>query len=157
MDNTKFLKNVDLFSEFTSDELKVVDKIVQNEECEENTIIFNEGEIGDKMYVIENGVVDIKKQIPMSWGIESVRLARLQSGELFGEISLFDSRPRSAGAVAFFKCKLLTISKSDLENLLDQNPRLAAKMFKQIVRKLGERLRGADEYVRDLTRNAFHC
>lgn len=157
MSKIDFLKKIDIFSGLTNDELKILEKIIDEETAPENTIIFNEGEIGTKMYIIENGVVDIKKQVPVSWGTETVRLARLQSGELFGEISLFDDKPRSASAIAFFKCTLLTISKSDLEKLTEQNPSLIVKIFKQIIHKLGSRLRSADEYVRDLTRNAFHC
>ena len=96
MNRKEILNKIAIFSTLTDQELEILQSSLQQIEYDENITVFNENDAGDFMFIIENGVVDIKKQIPMSWGMETVRLARLQTGDIFGELSVFDEMPRSA-------------------------------------------------------------
>jgi len=60
-------------------------------------VIFQEGDPGDRMYVVLEGQVRISKHIP---GIGEEALAILERGDYFGEMALIDSLPRSADARA---------------------------------------------------------
>ena len=156
MNRKEILNKIAIFSTLTDQELEILQSSLQQIEYDENITVFNENDAGDFMFIIENGVVDIKKQIPMSWGMETVRLARLQTGDIFGELSVFDEMPRSAAAITFFKTTLLAINKEHLQKFMLSNPTIAVKILTNLVQELSQRLRSTDEYVRDLTRKLFY-
>ena len=58
-------------------------------------VVFEEGDPGSRMYVIQSGAVRVLKRV----GAREIELARLGAGEAFGEMALLEGRPRSATAV----------------------------------------------------------
>lgn len=58
--------------------------------------IFLEGDLGDKMYIVQEGSVDIQKIIER----KCIHLATFEKGEVFGEMALVETMPRSATAIA---------------------------------------------------------
>lgn len=58
--------------------------------------IFREGEVGDVAFLLEGGLVTIRK----SNGIEEVPIGIIEVGGLFGEMALIDDEPRMASAFA---------------------------------------------------------
>ncbi len=91
--------------------------------------IFKEGDLGDCMFVILEGTVEIHAS--------GAVVDRLGPGELFGEMALIDSRPRSAAALAATDCKLAAIGEKRFLRLIEQTPKFAL----QIMRVMTERLR----------------
>jgi len=152
MSHAKFLTQVAVFREMESDQIEKVAALMQETEYDEGEIIFNEKASGQHLFVVLSGVVEIFREIE---GEERhVRLARLEPGEVFGELSLADGQPRSAGARATIdpKTRVLVLSRANLERLLDENPVLAVRFYRGLARKLGERLRKVDDAVADLSR-----
>ena len=102
-------------------------------------VIFREGDAGQVMYMIQFGQVKINKTTPSG----EMTLATLSSGELFGEMALFDRLPRSATAVASGEARVLSIDKRKLLTTMTRDPALAfhllASMSKRI-RKLDNEL-----------------
>ena len=90
------LKSLNIFSESPETILSELAPLMQEEEIENGTIIFNEGDIGDSMYIIYKGQIRIHKG--------STTLAILKEKEVFGELSLLDSETRSASATANTDC-----------------------------------------------------
>ena len=84
------LKSLAIFSETPETILSELAPLMQEEEAEAGTVLFNEGDIGDCMYIIYKGDVKIHKG--------STTLAILQEKDVFGELSLLDSETRSATA-----------------------------------------------------------
>jgi EAL domain-containing protein (putative c-di-GMP-specific phosphodiesterase class I) len=78
--------------------------------------IFNEGDPGNCAYIIERGTVEISTLR----GGQKIRLAARGPGEIFGEMAIIDSKPRSASALAESDCELLVISREQLINHVDQ-------------------------------------
>lgn len=101
----------------------------------EGTRIFSEGDEGDGMYVVLSGRVRVFKTRD---GHETT-LAILNHGEFFGEMSLFDHRPRSASVEAVSPTELRWISPAEFD-LLTTDP-----FVKQMLKKMSERLRAVDE------------
>jgi GAF domain-containing protein len=102
-------------------------------------IIFNEGEKGESMYVIQEGKVMILKKTPT----ETLTIATLESGDIFGEMSLFDKLPRSATATACGEARVLSIDKKKLFSTISRDPTLVFKILEtmsQRIRKLNENL-----------------
>jgi CRP/FNR family cyclic AMP-dependent transcriptional regulator len=103
------------------------------------TVLFREGEAGDKMYVIAEGRVRIVKALAAN----EVTIASLSAGDCFGEMALLDKLPRSATAVVSEDSKLVTIDTAAFEQLVRENGEIAVR----IMRKLSERLREANRYL----------
>lgn len=103
--------------------------------------IISSGDNEQRMFIIQKGEV----QITLDDGVKRIELARLQKGDFFGEISLFNNTPRSADATAVGKTKLLCIeSRSELDQYLEKNPGFSRKM----VQVLGKRLAKTDELLK---------
>jgi len=109
-------------------------------------LIFNEGERGEKMYIVAEGTVMISKSIP---GVGEEALAFVERGDYFGEMALIDDRPRSAdarahpdtGATALALPRevvsgLLNIEKVSSIRLLKILSRLTAKRVHELREKL---------------------
>ncbi len=78
-----FLKKIPLFADLPDDDLDLLCAMVLEEQLPLDEILFNEGDIGDKAYVILEGEIDILKES----GGQTVLLATRKAGEVIGEMS----------------------------------------------------------------------
>jgi hypothetical protein len=104
-------------------------------------VVFNEGDAGADMFIIESGQVDILRK---ARGAEPV--ASLGPGDFFGEMAMLEDQPRFAGAVARSPVRALRIERSAFADMLRQNVEIAVR----IMRKLVSRLRRAEGRYQDL-------
>jgi CRP-like cAMP-binding protein len=133
---------VKLFETLLDQELMTVEKICRPETAAKNTVIFREGDAGDLCYIIMKGEVRISKFIP---NIGEEALTVLKPGEYFGEMALIDNYPRSAHAIANTDVELLSITKSDLDTVLNGDHELGYKILWAFTRTLSHRLRETNE------------
>ena len=127
-----FLKKVPLFANLPDEDLDRLCSVASEEYILTDEILFIEGEIGDKAYVIMEGEIDILKES----GGKTVLLATRQSGEVIGEMSLLDQAPRFASGRARTDSKLLSISHDNLNHLLDSSSSAARVMLSTITNRL---------------------
>jgi CRP-like cAMP-binding protein len=102
---------------------------------DDNEVIVREGDVGEEMFVIQTGKVKITKNVSDG----EMTLAVLESGEIFGEMALFDKKPRSANAVAAGQARVLSIDKRKLFKTINRDPTLVFKILTTMssrVRKL---------------------
>jgi CRP/FNR family cyclic AMP-dependent transcriptional regulator len=137
-----YLRNNLFFEGLAHEDLDQVSKVCSLEEFSEGDRIFSEGAPGDKFYIIVSGGVRIEKEIPKG-GPETLRT--LTPGEEFGEMALVEEMPRSASALADEDSRLVSIGKSDLDRLFDENPSIAVKMLTAFCRTMSSRLRESSE------------
>jgi CRP/FNR family cyclic AMP-dependent transcriptional regulator len=102
-------------------------------------VLFEEGQPGDYMYVVQTGEVEIRRQV----GETERVLAVLPSGEFFGEMAILNGRPRSATAVCRSDCRLLVIEGKTFEAMLRARPEIALR----IIKSLANRLESANQHV----------
>ena len=81
---------------------------------EPGTVLFEEGQPGDYMYVVQSGEVEIRRQV----GETERVLAILPPGEFFGEMAILNGRPRSATAVVKRGARLLVIEGKTFEAMM---------------------------------------
>jgi CRP-like cAMP-binding protein len=108
-------------------------------EFQAQEFIFKEGDLGTEMYIIQEGRVEILKQIEG----ELKQLAVFDKGDFFGEMSLLEDLPRTASARCLDEARLLQINGSTFDQMLRSNPEIAVRMM----RKLSRRLRETDELL----------
>ena len=127
------LKMLDIFKETPEPILTDLASLMQQEKLEQGSIIFNEGDHGDCMYIIHSGEVQIHKG--------TTELAVLSENEVFGELSLLDAETRSATATAKTECILYKIDQQPFYDLIHTRPEISLG----IIRILARRLRAQNE------------
>lgn len=103
------------------------------------TVLFEEGQPGDFMYVVQRGEIEIRRQV----GDGERVLAVLRDGEFFGEMAILNGRPRSATAVVRSDATLLVIEGLTFEAMLRARPEIALR----IIKSLATRLESANQHV----------
>jgi len=111
-------------------------------------IVFNEGEVGETMFIIQEGEVRIHKRVRD----RETTLAVLKAGDFFGEMAIIDQEPRSASATAASAAKIIVLSKDIFESQIKTNP----KIIMSILKKMSERLRQADRQIKTLLMRDNH-
>jgi len=108
---------------------------------EASEFVFREDDLGTEMYIVQEGKVEILKEIQG----ESKQLAVLEKGDFFGEMAILEDLPRTASARALTPLKVLMINGSTFDQMLRSNPEVAVRMM----RKLSRRLRETDRMLRE--------
>ncbi len=142
---TTTLRKVPLFSEITSSEMKRVRRLLHRRVFQPGELIFREGEAGWGMYFIESGLVRITG---LDRRQQEVEYALLTKNEFFGEFALVGSEPRSATALAVMQSVLHGFFKSDLDELIDKDPRLGCKILAQLSQVLSQRLEAMNDKLK---------
>jgi CRP/FNR family cyclic AMP-dependent transcriptional regulator len=142
MDDIELLARSDLFSSFDEAELRRLLTETRPLRCERNVEIFAEGDIADELFVVRSGRVAIGRR--SADGRESL-VALMETGDLFGEMSLFDEGERSASARALEPSALLRIPYRLVREALDVRPQL----LWDVVALLAGRLRSTDSALAD--------
>lgn len=137
------LKNVDLFSGFEDKDIDILCSHTITKTFAKNTIIINEGDESDSLYIILSGTVKIF--LSDEDGKEII-LNTQAKGEYFGELALIDDAPRSASVMTLEDCKVCIILKSDFEAYISKHPEICFRL----VRGLTKRLRKLTDNVKSL-------
>lgn len=136
------LGKIHLFRGLAPRGLERIAAIAGEEVHDGGTLVFREGEIGDKLYFILDGKVRISRNLA---GMGEEALAVLGPGDAFGEMSLIDDTPRSADAHVHEHCRLLVITREAFEDLLFIHKDLAYEILWNFVKILSGRLREAND------------
>ncbi|MEK7773363.1 MAG: cyclic nucleotide-binding domain-containing protein [Deltaproteobacteria bacterium] len=139
MVDPKLLRDILFFSDLSDGELDVVSRIMNKKNFKLGDTVFKESEDGASLYIIRKGEVKACKTSPDG---ELFTLTIMKDGEIFGEMSFLDGRPRSATIVAVSDVETYIMEKSDFETLVDGNPRIIYKLLKNIVFTIHSIVRG---------------
>jgi CRP-like cAMP-binding protein len=139
----QLIRNNPLFSNLTEDQLGELLDMMYEEKVSVGVNIVQEGEPGDTLYIIRSGRAEVLKEDDHG---DFHHIAMLKTGDVIGEISLIDDRPRSATVRAVENTQLIALPVADLkakskpevsiENILKVN---FAKTMSQNIRKLNTR------------------
>ncbi|MHB8771382.1 MAG: Crp/Fnr family transcriptional regulator [Syntrophales bacterium] len=125
-------------SEFPWKEIEILARYLAISRIAPGTTIFQEGTIGKRMCILVDGSVNVVKND--AHGHHKV-LTAITTGKAFGEMTLFDGEPRSASVLAAGPTTLLVLTKENLDQLLDDHPRLGAKLLFKLGKVISQRLR----------------
>lgn len=102
-------------------------------------VIIQQGDVGDRMYVVQTGNVEVV----LESGGEERLLSSLKAGDFFGEMALFDKVVRSASVRAVGEARVLTIDKRTLLKRISEDPLLAYNLL----RSMSTRVRDLNDQV----------
>lgn len=126
------LQSIPLFSQSSAEDLEDVASLAVPREVSKGTVMFQEGEPGDAMYIVRSGTVMLSKKGKV--------LERMQEGDAFGVVSVLDRLPRELTATATSHCTFLTIKAGDLHQLLADRPLLMHSIFRALTSALREQI-----------------
>mgnify|MGYP002651901250 CR=1 FL=1 len=106
-------------------------------------VIFNEGEPGDRLFIIVSGKVKLGRRSPD--GRENL-LTIMGPSDMFGELSIFDPGPRTSSAVCVTEVQAATMNSELLKKWVGDHPEIA----QQLLRVLARRLRRTNANLADL-------
>ena len=138
---------VDLFKErgLSAGEMKLLATFSSEERIRDGSMVFREGEQGDKLYIVLDGRVRISKFIP---GVGEEALAVLDRGDFFGEMALIDDKVRSADAKAHDgDATVLSIDRATLNEILSMDPHASLQFLNLLCRMISRRLREINEKI----------
>ena len=138
---------VDLFKErgLSAGEMKLLATFSSEERFSEGSMVFREGERGEKLYIVLDGRVRISKFIP---GVGEEALAVLDRGDFFGEMALIDDKARSADAKAHDgDATVLSIDRATLNEILSMDPHASLQFLNLLCRMISRRLREINEKI----------
>lgn len=125
--------HIPLFSELNEQELQSLLPHIQSKTFVKGSLICQEGEGGDSLYVISRGEVAIIKQTPQG---REVWIRNLREGDFFGEFGFFTDQKRHANVKAVTECEVLEIPQNKLNGIINTYPHLnqvLQNFFKQRV------------------------
>jgi CRP/FNR family cyclic AMP-dependent transcriptional regulator len=139
----EYLKNIPLFKHLKATQLKEIAERCKSVMYKKGSVIFHKTDLSTDLYIVNSGKV--KAVLADDQGDEIV-LAQFEKGAFFGELSLLDSKGRSATIVADKDSELAILKKDVFFDLLYKNPKIAVELMTTLV----ERLRKADELIESL-------
>ena len=110
-------------------------------------MVFAEGDKADGGYYIMEGRL---KAVTFSSEYEEIFLGELGEGEIFGEMSLIDGKPRSATVLAITPCKLAYISNEEYDEIMKENSDMAFILMSFICLSLFWRILKLDNAYADI-------
>jgi CRP/FNR family transcriptional regulator, cyclic AMP receptor protein len=125
------LRAVPVFADLGRRELEHIAQITELVESKPGQVLVREGELGRELVVIAEGSARVQRK--------GVDIARLQSGEAFGEIALLDGKPRSATVITDTSSVLLIVEKRSFDSLLETVPGLQRQMLLALCARLRRR------------------
>ena len=124
-----------LFCLLSPPELRALRHIAREQRFSADQEIFKEGDNGNGVYVVRDGLVEISGLID-----QKVRLvfSQVGPGDIFGEMAVIEDKPRSACAVARADTTVYFIPRADMLTLVERSPALALALLREISRRLRE-------------------
>ena len=135
------IRSVPLFASLDDETASALRALLEVEQRSAGSSLFQTGDAGDSMYLIEGGRVRI--HIRDADG-DDVTLAELARGDFFGEMALLDGKPRSASAMVVEDARLAVLQRDDFLAFVRRNPEVSLRMLAAIT----TRLRKTDDLLR---------
>ncbi len=135
------LKSIKLFDGMTDEELDIISKRVFEKPYKKGSTLFVEGMAGEVLYIVVDGGVDIIKKTKEGDAV----IAEIKPGEIAGEMSLIDSAPRTASGKTNSDSRLVVITRKSFNEILDSDPKIAAKILMELLKIINKRLRITDK------------
>ena len=129
------LKKVSILGALSQSQLKELTKWAGVLSFEAGETIVERGDRGNGLYLILEGSAEVRRK--------GRRLARLGTGQFFGEMSLFDNLPRSADVIALAPSKMAVLQKWEFWGFAASQPGVVLS----ILEEMSHRLRAVDEKI----------
>ena len=136
----QLLNKIPLFNSLSDSDLESLSESVRLQSFKKGQTLFQKGDEGSFFYIIKQGTIKIV--LPSRLGDEVI-VTIFSEGDFFGEMALFDGKPRSADALAMEPSKIYMLSRNDFLLFLHSN----ISAMESILSQLANRLRNTDDFL----------
>jgi len=136
-----FLVNIKMFELLNEDDRVALANVIDELSVPEGHTLFQAGDPGDSLFIVREGEIELF--IKDTAG-QKIVLTTAQAGDMFGELAMLDTGPRTATAVALASSEVLVLDRGDLVLLFQRKPEAALHMLAS----LSGLTRKADELLR---------
>lgn len=147
VDRLEAVRRVTLFNSLPEPELAQIAAALQAHELAPGEILFQQGDPGDELVIVESGQIAIYVPLPQA-PAQGQPIRIFQAGEMLGEMAVIDQKPRSASARAETAARILTLNGATFRQLLAQNPMLAVG----VMSGLSDRIRYTTDFLGEVRR-----
>jgi signal transduction histidine kinase len=129
------LESSKVFGKLKPEQLKILREIAQERGFESGQQIFKQGDAGDGVYLVKDGLVEISGTLA-----DNARhvFSEAAPGDIFGEMAVLEDKPRSASAIARTKTSVYFFAREDMLKLVERSPTLALLFLREISNRLRE-------------------
>ncbi len=156
MTHLECFRKISLLQDLNGDDLNRLIELTRSREVGAGEIIVREGELGDSMFIMCEGEVEITKRLTLVLDEEvpkervMIRL-KAENGVSFGEMALLENDSRTATVTALTDCRILELSRQNFLDFIEQHPQTGCKMLFRLAQLLSQHLRKTDQNVVKLT------
>lgn len=141
------LRRIKILADLKDAQLAHLAEFLELKEIKQYASVINQGDPGDAMFLVMAGELRARTMIG---GRETI-LMTFSTGDVFGEMALFDHGPRSADVVANVDSALLRLSAPAFERLTREAPSLATPFLQATSRTLASRIRADNKRLTRVT------
>jgi CRP/FNR family transcriptional regulator, cyclic AMP receptor protein len=142
-DQVQLLSRVEILEPLSEEDIRGLLRRSLDTQLEAGETFFTPEDTSEKLFILKKGRVRIFRT---SEGRE-LTLAEIEAGTIFGEMALTAQRLRGSYAQAMEPSILISMSRADLEHIIEENPQVGNRLL----HLLSERLRSYEERLEDLT------
>lgn len=135
-------QGVPIFAGMSEEAILLLVKRAKEERFQPGAVIVQEGESGNRFFLLAEGEVRVVKQLGAAHEVE---LARLKTRDFFGEMCILETLPRSASVQALAPTQVFSVSSFDFLQLYNKLPAQYGILVLNVARDLSRRLRHLDE------------
>jgi len=125
-----YLGQVPMFGACSQKELSAVARRAAPRALDAETVIVREGDVGNEFYVLMAGSASVSRQ--------GHDVAKLNAGDFFGELALFDPAPRNATITTDAPVTMAVLERDEFQATLDEVPALRDALLRGMARRLHE-------------------
>jgi uncharacterized membrane protein len=139
MRHSDLLAQIPLFEGLSDADREALAERLQERSFKQGETVFAKGDVGNSMYIVLSGAVQIFLPPPQGdKDAQRVVLKDARTGEYFGELSLFDDKPRSAGVEATVETVLLELTREEFAEHLGRSRSAAMSILSEMAERLRE-------------------
>ena len=139
--DVSLLTGIEFFELLKEDDRRELANVIDAVKLNAGDTLFHAGEPGESLFVVRSGQIELYIKDTVG---QKIVLTVAEEGNLFGELSLLDSGPRTATAIALSDTELLVLDRDDLLLLFQKRPDAALNMLAA----MSTMTRKADELLR---------
>jgi len=152
-DLVRFLGEVNLFKNVRDDYKRAIAPRLEPRFFNKDEIIFHEGDVGDAMYFIKSGTISVLLSEPMV-GLQ-FEIARLRSGQVFGEMAVITAETRSATCKAVESTQCYVLPRDTLMRIIEKIPEVAVAIAQTLAERVQQLNKERGTQMVDITKLGF--
>ena len=133
---------IPLFSDLSERYRKLILTLSRKVNAPKGTLVCKEGTLSDTMYILLSGKLSVRIK-------GSGTIATINPISTIGEMGVFTDERRSASVIALIDSALFVIKSSELNKLMESEPRLGSKLMRKVIRIMADRIQEHNTKIRE--------